>query len=503
MGGFNPNPSQYSGGVKSGFLLGVLVGSLVTLLLNYVPRKFFKGNRELKASDKARDQVISELEHDFRVPLSKLLEISAHFMAELVKGLSLPNQTIKALPSFVTRTPTGSETGSFLALDLGGTNLRVCEVYLEGRGKVSIKQSKQVVSEEIKHGKQEMLFDMIADHVKKFVVANKIVAPDGGELKLGFTFSYPVDQTALDSGTLMHWNKGFTISGVVNEDVVRLLREAFERKGLNIKIVAIVNDTVGTLVAHAYERPTDTKIGVIIGTGSNAAYVEDVRNIPKWHPTGSSTSDGDKMIVNIEWGAFDNERRVLPITKYDIELDSETENKGGQLFEKMVSGMYLGEIARLVFVDLIDQGHLFGPRCDTSKLRSKYQFETQYMSRIERDHSLDLDDTKALLEDVFGIYGSSLDDRRIIKRVCELVGGRSARLCAAMIGTLVRKTNSLENSVTVAVDGSVFEHYPHYRSRMMDALREMFGAHDAENRIALELARDGSGVGAGLIAAIM
>ena len=45
---------------------------------------------------------------------------------------------------------------------------------------------------------------------------------------------------------------------------------------LRITVAAILNDTTGCLVAAAYKRP-DTAIGVIIGTGTNASYVEDIR----------------------------------------------------------------------------------------------------------------------------------------------------------------------------------------------------------------------------------
>ncbi len=85
------------------------------------------------------------------------------------------------------------------------------------------------------------------------------------------------------------------------------------------------------------------------------------------------------MLINTEWGAFDNERKVLPVTKYDNALDMRSENPGEQIFEKMVSisnsvlailsafppfiilcifqisGKYLGEIARLIIEDLIFQ----------------------------------------------------------------------------------------------------------------------------------------------------
>ena len=42
--------------------------------------------------------------------------------------------------------------------------------------------------------------------------------------------------------------------------MVGLLNDAISRKGLKIKVKAIVNDTVGTLIAHAYSDP-QTYIG--------------------------------------------------------------------------------------------------------------------------------------------------------------------------------------------------------------------------------------------------
>jgi len=41
-----------------------------------------------------------------------------------------------------------------------------------------------------------------------------------------------------------------------------------------------INDTVGTLAAGRY-NDEDVVIGVILGTGSNAAYVEEASTIPK------------------------------------------------------------------------------------------------------------------------------------------------------------------------------------------------------------------------------
>lgn len=46
-----------------------------------------------------------------------------------------------------------------------------------------------------------------------------------------------------------------------------------------MRVAALANDTAGTLVAGCaqYEK---CECGIILGTGSNAAYVEDVSNVP-------------------------------------------------------------------------------------------------------------------------------------------------------------------------------------------------------------------------------
>lgn len=85
---------------------------------------------------------------------------------------------------------------------------------------------------QIKLSDAEKMFDFIATAVDRFLEENKIKGGRRGQKKLplGFTFSYPVDQTAINVGTLMHWNKGFEVKGVVGQDVCQLLRDALERR---------------------------------------------------------------------------------------------------------------------------------------------------------------------------------------------------------------------------------------------------------------------------------
>jgi hexokinase len=47
------------------------------------------------------------------------------------------------------------------------------------------------------------------------------------------------------------------------------------------------------------------------------------------------------MVINCEYGAFDNKHIVLTRTKYDIYIDEVSPRPGQQAFEKMISGLTL------------------------------------------------------------------------------------------------------------------------------------------------------------------
>jgi hexokinase len=462
------------------------------LVANFL--SMFKNTRQAKTNTIiSEDEILADMEELFIVGPTKLKEIVKHFVGELQKGLDHEGATVAMLPSFVTNRPTGKETGSYLALDLGGTNFRVCEVYLEGQSSVRLRQKKFTIPEECKNADGEVLFDFLASSVESFLKDSGVV-PSEKELELGFTFSFPVNQTALNAGTLLVWTKGFNCANTEGKDVVEMLNQAFIRKGLKVKVAALVNDTVGTLMSHAYNDP-QTLVGVILGTGTNAAYVEKIENVKKWK--GPKPASGE-MIINCEWGAYDEEKAMLPLTQYDNKLDAESQNPGQHIYEKMISGMYLGEICRNVFLDLIEKKCLFNGYL-SEELKKQNSFETAYMSRIERDYSADLSDTKIVLQDLLGIPNTTARDRRIVRRIVELVGIRAARLSACCIAGLVTQMKKLDGC-TVAIDGSVFEHYPHFGNRIQDALRELLGIF-AEN-ITLALGKDGSGIGAGVIAAL-
>ena len=86
------------------------------------------------------------------------------------------------------------------------------------------------ISKEHKTGKQEDLFDFIAQSMADFLKKYKM----DRKLPLGFTFSFPVAQTSLTAGNLKMWTKDFNAAGAVGRDVVEMLQEALSRRKVSL-----------------------------------------------------------------------------------------------------------------------------------------------------------------------------------------------------------------------------------------------------------------------------
>ena len=133
-----------------------------------------------------------------------------------------------------------------MALDLGGTNFRAILLELSGGVVIREEVKRYHIADDQRIGCGIELFSYLAQCLSDFVVEQGL---ENKPLPLGFTFSFPMKQHGLDSGCLVTWTKSFNCVNVVNEDVVRLLRDALKRCGHNhIEVLAILNDTTGTLV---------------------------------------------------------------------------------------------------------------------------------------------------------------------------------------------------------------------------------------------------------------
>ncbi|XP_054197617.1 hexokinase-2 isoform X3 [Homo sapiens] len=461
---------------------------------------------------RARQKTLEHLQlsHD------QLLEVKRRMKVEMERGLSKETHAsapVKMLPTYVCATPDGTEKGDFLALDLGGTNFRVLLVRVRNGkwGGVEMHNKIYAIPQEVMHGTGDELFDHIVQCIADFL---EYMGMKGVSLPLGFTFSFPCQQNSLDEVTapswrallwalltlnktsqsiLLKWTKGFKASGCEGEDVVTLLKEAIHRREeFDLDVVAVVNDTVGTMMTCGFEDP-HCEVGLIVGTGSNACYMEEMRNVELVE------GEEGRMCVNMEWGAFGDNGCLDDFrTEFDVAVDELSLNPGKQRFEKMISGMYLGEIVRNILIDFTKRGLLFRGRI-SERLKTRGIFETKFLSQIESD-CLALLQVRAILQHL-GLE-STCDDSIIVKEVCTVVARRAAQLCGAGMAAVVdriRENRGLDAlKVTVGVDGTLYKLHPHFAKVMHETVKDLAPKCD----VSFLQSEDGSGKGAALITAV-
>ncbi|KAM7397666.1 hypothetical protein PAMA_005804 [Pampus argenteus] len=431
----------------------------------------------------------------FVLSLEKLREVSAQLRKDLIRGLgkhSHHKAPVKMLPTFVRATPDGTEKGDFLALDLGGTNFRVLHVRVVEEQQKMLKMDSQicVIPQEIMLGTGQHLFDHIAACLSDFLDSENL---RGQTLPLGFTFSFPCEQKEIDKSILIRWTKGFNCSGVEGKDVVKLLKEAIHRRGdYDIGSVAMVNDTVGTMMSCGY-KDQSCEIGMIIGTGTNACYMEEMRNVKR-----VEGEDG-RMCINTEWGGFGDDGSLKHIqTEFDVEVDKTSINPGVHTFEKMISGMYLGEIVRLLLVKLTEDKLLFKGQTSEALL-TPGTFETKFISEIEEQDG-GLENTQKILANL-GLTWDSVDVH-VVRLVCDTISSRSARLCAAALATIANRIRVNRGQdhlkTTVGVDGTVYKKHPNFSEELKVWVRHLAPNCD----ITFLVSEDGSGKGAAMVTAV-
>ena len=205
----------------------------------------------------------------------------------------------------------------------------------------------------------------------------------------------------------------------------------------------------------------------------------------------------NEMIINTEWGAFGDKGEIaFLLTEWDKRVDDATLNPGKQTFEKLISGMYMGEIVRQIILDLIEKKLIFKTN-NVERLKVQGSFETKYISLIESDPVGRFENCHDVLKEL-GMISVSKEDCSILRYVCECVSRRAGFMVAAGCSALLKKMN--HKDVTIAVDGSVFRYHPHFENIMRSQIKQLMGA---EFEIDLVLSNDGSGRGAALVAAAL
>lgn len=479
--------------------------------------------------------------------------------------------------------PTGTERGKFLAVDLGGSNCRICLVDLHGDSTFTIIQSKHKVPLDVMVNQSyRPLFDFIAENISGFLVSHLDLdrrSSSGTDQKhqipynLGFTFSFTCEQASLERATLIHWDKGWDIPEAIGKDPCVMLQEAIDKLELPVTVAVLANDSVGALLTRSYTsgHKTSTLGAVIFGTGTNAAYIENMSNV-QW--LAKKGVEGEIMVMNTEWGCLGDHLDVLPRTVFDDELDRTSTEPGSQMLEKRVSGLYLGELLRLAILRLVDAGAFSLKLSKSSTLFQREGIDSSFLSHIAA--AADNKYASKLIEKTLSAENVTVDDVQAIKILTTAICRRAGRLAGASLSALIIQSGRLEapsyggksqdvevteyetsktpevpisalerfrsrlkcvwrrilqilgmgslaktsipciqhrevsepteeglveNMIDIGADGSLIEFYPNFEAEMRGAMREVpeIGLH-GERKVRIRLTKDGSGVGAALMA---
>ncbi|TLS24337.1 hypothetical protein PpBr36_08534 [Pyricularia pennisetigena] len=419
------------------------------------------------------------------------------------------------LPSYNYQLPNGSEQGRYLAVDVGGSTLRVALVELKGLEDGGYEGCSRIVRIDnfrIDFGVKALVgrafFDWMAARILETIrSASEGVAGSMEELNgspqapipVGLAWSFPIEQTSLKGGLLQNMGKGFLAAdGLLGQDLGEIVKQACSGRGLHVEVSAIINDSSAALLSESYRR-SSTRFGLILGTGFNIAAYMPVTTIdrPKFGARPAGWFDkASHVIVNTEMGMFG--QGFLPMTRWDEQLKAAHPKPEFQPLEHFVAGLYIGELARLIMVEAIETTGLFGGVVPPS-LKGPYTLETETFDdspNLEKAlaafASRHLSSQKPLVSDILAL-----------RSISKLVTRRSAAMVAAALYGLWELKRETENEhlepqhnaeparvrfaqetraeldlgrVVVGFNGSVIEQYPGYRTNCqlyIDALFEI------------------------------
>jgi hexokinase len=372
------------------------------------------------------------------------------FIGQMEKGL-ISDTGLPMVPTYIEGNLRPVQGRKAIAVDVGGTNLRVALLELKGLRTEIIKITKAPVLGKDKPVSFSMFMNNLVDHIEHYLEYSRIVC---------FSFSHRIQHDHAD-GFVSELSKEITITGISGKPLASSLREAIrKRTGLDTKVI-LMNDTVGVAgsllqLGEAYQN----YFGVVMGTGFNACYIEQAQNIKKIDDAVTDT-----MFINVESGSYVPSR----VSRIDQEFDATTVMPDTAALEKMVSGEYLGKL----FFYLVRKACRNG------------LFTNVFVERFNQYNDLGTKDLSALYEDSgTGIYRSLCsndDDRELLGFFAKCVIERAAALVSIKILAISKKIyRPVSSPIGVIVEGATFYGLKGFREKVLDNITEYAGGMKIE-----------------------
>ena len=375
------------------------------------------------------------------------------FIVEMENGLAGKESPLLMLPTYIEADGEVVANQPVVAIDAGGTNLRIAKVYFNDELKLMTENIRydKMPAVETELSKKEF-FDTLASYMTDFKEVSD---------KIGFCFSYAAEILPNKDGKLVEWSKEVKAPEVIGEIIGEQLLKAM---GTPDKQVVLMNDTVSTLLAGKAAtagKTYDTYIGFILGTGTNAAYIEANKNITK---TDGLDLNGS-MIINIESGNFGG----VTSSDIDIAFDDSTKNPGRYSFEKMFAGGYFGGLCSTALKTAADEG-LFS---DAEKIKALNELTTEVVNKFVQ--GIDLDNN--LLNSALQTNEDKATASGIINGLIE----RAAKLVAVNLAAVILKTGkakTAEKPVLMTIEGTTFYKLHNFRKMFETYLKNFLSGEN-------------------------
>jgi len=378
------------------------------------------------------------------------------FLEQMRRGLEGEPSSLAMIPTYIETAREIPAGRTVIALDAGGTNLRVAAVTFDASGKAAVEDlaRHRMPGIDAPIGKEEF-FDTLAGYVLPLA---------GRSARIGFCFSYPAEIQPDKDGRLIHFTKEVKAQGVDGQLLGRNLSLALQAAGTrNRHTVVLLNDTVATLLAGRNVPPGRTFadfIGIVCGTGFNASYVEQNRRIRKL----GSIDPAGSQIVNTESGSFG----PTPRGDIDVAFDATTATPGKYSHEKMISGAYLGPLGLFAAKQAAAAG-CFSP-AGASAIGALEDLSTRELN----DFLLRPDSADNPLGAI--CVHLPAEDRDALRRLVDTLVERAALLVAITISSVVLKTGKGRDPgipVRVTVDGTTYWQLASFHQRVQAHMRKL------------------------------
>ena len=224
------------------------------------------------------------------------------FISEMKNGLEGKEGSLMMIPTYISADGKIKPNEPVVAIDAGGTNFRAV--------KMSFDEKMNLVTENLQQRKMPAIDEELSNKEFFATLAAYLTEYKNVSDKIGFCFSYAVEIFPNKDGKLLEWSKEVKAPEVIGQMVGKNCLQAM---GTPNKQIVLMNDTVSTLLAGQAAtagQEFDTYLGFILGTGTNACYIEKNNNITKT----SNLNLEESQIINIESGNFNK----MPRTDIDI-----------------------------------------------------------------------------------------------------------------------------------------------------------------------------------------